>query len=291
MTCATRWLVTAVLCIACAVPSAASGAEEKRSLAWQTGPGEVRLGDQAVLSLPKGYRSLGPDDTQYVLKEMGNFPSGTELGLIAPANDEESWFVVVQYIDTGYIKDTDAEHWDADALMTSIKEGTEEDNKQRKNEGSAALLIRGWEEKPTYDKTSHKVVWSISHTVEGEQGVGVNYNTVALGRHGYMSMNLVGDLNDLPRLTPHAQTLLTHLNFVEGKRYADFNSATDKVAAVGLAALIAGVAVKTGLLAKLWAFILPIALVAKKFIVLMIIGGAALLGKLWKKMRSAPTQA
>ena len=65
------------------------------------------------------------------------------------------------------------------------------------------------------------------------------------------------------------------VDFKEGHRYADFNPKTDKVAAVGLAALVAGgVAVKMGLLKGLWVALLA----AKKFV---IIGVGAAVG--WLK--------
>jgi uncharacterized membrane-anchored protein len=73
---------------------------------------------------------------------------------------------------------------------------------------------------------------------------GVNYNTYALGREGYFSMNLVTALNDLPKDKPAAAELLAALQYDDGKRYADFNSKTDKVAEYGLAALVLGVAAK-----------------------------------------------
>src|SRR5262245_24264666 len=168
---------------------------------------------------------------------MGNFPSGSELGLITSTN-KEGWFVVVRYIDAGYVKDDDAANWNADELFASIKEGTESDNKRREAQGIRPIILIGWEEKPHYAAQAHDVVRAISS--KADQSTGVNYNTLALGRHGYLSMNMVGELRDLPQMKPHVQTLLTNMNFVEGKRYADFNSATDKVAAVGLAALIAG---------------------------------------------------
>jgi len=68
----------------------------------------------------------------------------------------------------------------------------------------------------------------------------MNYNTFALGREGYFSMNLVTDLNVLPTYKPAAHTLLDAMQFAEGKRYADFNSSTDRVAEYGLAALVVG---------------------------------------------------
>jgi uncharacterized membrane-anchored protein len=262
---------------------AARAEDTPRQLSWTIGPREVKLSDQATLRLPQGYRFLGPQDTQIVLKRMGNVPSGSELGLIASAG-KESWFVVVQYFDSGYVKDDDAANWNADELLASIKEGTENDNKRREAQGFPPLILRGWEDKPHYDAQAHKVVWAIS--IQGKEGDGVNYNTLALGRYGYMSMNMVGNLHDLPQLKPHTQTLLTNLNFVEGKRYADFNSATDKVAAVGLAALIAGAAFKSGILAKLWAFVIPLMIAGKKLIIFLVIAIGAFLAKLFKKKQS-----
>ena len=50
------------------------------------------------------------------------------------------------------------------------------------------------------------------------------------------------------------------MNFNSGKRYGDFNSSTDKVAAYGLAALVAGVAAKKlGLLALIVAGVVKFA--------------------------------
>jgi len=263
--------------------------EPAKQLSWLAGPSDVKLSDQATLRLPQGYRFLGSQETQDVLKRMGNFPSGAELGLITSTNDDDRWFVVVRHIDAGYVKDDDAANWNADELFASIQEGTKSDNEQREAKGIPPLILIGWEEKPHYDAQSHKVVWAISS--KHEDSTGVNYNTLVLGRYGYMSMNMVGKLHDLPQLKPHAQTLLTNLNFVEGKRYTDFNSNTDKVAAVGLTALIAGAAFKTGLLAKLWAFIVPLVIAGKKLIILLVIALGVLLKWLKKKPVVAPIPA
>ena len=253
----------------------------EQTLPWQVGPTEAKLGDQARLKVPEGYRFLGASETQQLLKQMGNFPSGSELGLITAAAGGEQWFMVVRYIDVGYVKDDEAANWDADALMASIKEGTEEDNKTRQAQGFPPLVIRGWEEKPHYNKQANKVVWAIS--AQERESVGVNYNTLALGRQGYLSMNMVGSLEELPTLKPHVGLLLSNVEFIEGKRYSDFDSTTDKVAAVGLSALIAGAAIKSGLLAKLWAFIIPLVVAGKKLFMLLVIALAGLAAKYFKK--------
>ena len=283
-----RLMAVIVLVLAAWALPALAEEPPQQALSWQVGPGEAKLGDQAVLKLPKGYRFLGGQDTQRLLKQMGNFPSGSELGLITATEEGEQWFMVVRYIDAGYVKDDEAANWDADALMTSIKEGTDEDNKSRQAQGFPPLVIRGWEEKPHYDKTANKVVWGIS--AQEREAVGVNYNTLALGRQGYLSMNMVGSLEQLPLLKPHVNLLLSNVEFVEGKRYADFDSTTDKVAAVGLSALIAGAAIKSGLLAKLWAFIIPLVLAGKKLLMLLVIALGGLAAKYFNK-KPKPEQA
>jgi uncharacterized membrane-anchored protein len=249
--------------------------------AWQAGPLEAKLGDQATLKLSEEYRFLSPQETQRILKDMGNFPSGQELGLVAASKRESHWFVIIRFENAGFVPDDDAANWNAEEMLASIKEGTEEANTKRQEMGFPPLTVRGWEEKPHYDKANNKVVWAIS--ADDRDGTSVNYNTLALGRHGYISMNLVADLNDLPALKPHAATLLSNLNFVTGKRYADFDSATDKVAAVGLTALVAGAAFKSGLLAKLLVLIVAF----KKVLLIAAAGGAAWMWRLMKG-RSSP---
>jgi uncharacterized membrane-anchored protein len=265
--------VLGIECIAWAQPT-------EGTYAWQQGPIDAPLGEQATLTLSADYRFLGPKDTERLLREMGNFPSGAELGLVTGRLGDSDWFVVIRFVDAGYVEDDDASAWDADEMLDSIKEGTEAANAKRREMGMEALTVRGWEEKPHYDKATNKVVWAIA--AETSRGATVNYNTLALGRHGYMSMNLVADLAQLPALKPHAASLLSSLNFVQGKRYVDFDSTTDKVAAVGLAALVAGVAFKSGLFAKLLVLIIAF----KKVILL---AGVAVVAWVWKIVKGRST--
>ena len=66
------------------------------------------------------------------------------------------------------------------------------------------------------------------------------------------------------------------MNYEDGKRYADFNPSTDKVAEYGLAALVVGVAAKKlGLIAIIAAFV-------AKFAKLFFIGALAFGGGIWK---------
>ena len=215
--------------------------------ASQTGPSSVSLGNQAKINLPAGRVFVPQPHASLVLNAMGNPGKDTRLqGVIFP-NDNSNWFMTVRYEDAGFVKDDDAKDWNADELLKSYKEGTEASNEERVKMGVPPMEVLGWAEKPAYDKTTHRLVWAMSSRDKGAAATdpqGVNYNTYALGREGYYSMNLVTGLAELPQDKPKAQELLNALQFNDGKKYADFNSSTDKVAEYGLAALVVGVAAK-----------------------------------------------
>ena len=114
-------------------------------------------------------------------------------------------------------------------------------------------------------------MWSAEAREKGGAGPDpvVNYNTYVLGREGYVSLNLITSSSTVEADKPAAHELLAAVDFNDGKRYGDFNSSTDKVAAYGLAALVGGLAAKKlGLLAAAGVFI-------AKFAKVIIIGVAA----------------
>ncbi len=254
--------------------------------AMQRGPVDVPLAGQATLKLPAGYGFVPGPEARQLLRAMGNHPGEREQGMIYPLADENaSWFVVVSYITSGYIKDDDARDWKADELLSGIREGTEESNKDRKARGIPEMEVIGWVEKPQYDAATRRLVWSISSRDKGAPPndiPGINYNTLALGREGYISMNLVTDLNAVEPLKPTAKLLLSGLEFNPGKRYSDFNASTDKVAEYGLAALVAGVAAKKlGLFAIMAAFFV-------KYLKIIAVAAVAVFGGLakWRRKKS-----
>lgn len=251
--------------------SALNAAYEAAGNALQKG--DILLRDQATLSLPEGFGFVPEKEARLLMTTMGN-TVGTELvGMIFPL-DGGNWFIVTSYEKSGFIKDDDARDWDAAELLKSLRAGTDESNKERQKRGIPEMEIIGWVEKPSYDATQNRLVWSLESRDKGEPDSphnGINYNTYALGREGYISMNLVTAKEFIEEEKPLARDLLARLHFHEGKRYADFNPATDHVAEYGLAALVGGVAAKKlGVLAVVAAFF-------AKFAKLFVVGGIAVL--------------
>jgi uncharacterized membrane-anchored protein len=79
---------------------------------------------------------------------------------------------------------------------------------------------------------------------------GVNYHTYALGREGYITLDLVTGSSTIERFKDRAKTVLAALEYQPGKKYEEFVPGTDRIAEYGIAALVAGVAAKKlGLLA------------------------------------------
>ena len=259
---AALWML-ALAATAAAQPTEAAKAEMRAALqaanqAALAGPADVKLVDQAMLKLPDGLVYIPAAESKRLLASMGNRTGDGLLGMVVSPAPEANWFVVMQFHKSGYIKDDDARQWKVDELLAGLKEGTEQGNKERRARGIPEIEIVGWVEAPKYDSTTHRLVWSLESKDKGAPLAadrGVNYNTYALGREGYISMNLVTELDRINRERPVAHRLLAALQYNDGKRYTDFNSATDHVAEFGLAALVGGIAAKKlGLFALIAAF-------------------------------------
>ena len=87
----------------------------------------------------------------------------------------------------------------------------------------------------------------------------LNYNIRVLGKEGYLNLNVIGDIDVLPKVKKDVDYILSSVYFTEGNTYVDFNPEYDKVAAYGIGGLIAGkVLAKAGffaLILKFWKII------------------------------------
>lgn len=189
--------------------------------------------------------------------------------------------MLLSFEPVGYIRDDDAKAWDPDEMLNSLKEGTEAANQERRQRGIPELEVLGWAEVPVYSAGNHQLRWSATARDKGSQqrNYTINYKTLALGREGYLGLNLITDTDNVNRLKPVAAALMAQLTFLPGKRYDDFQAGSDQVAEYGLAALVAGVAAK-----KLGFFALAAAMLAK-YAKLLLIGLAAMGGLLGRRRK------
>jgi uncharacterized membrane-anchored protein len=246
--------------------------EVNSRLHFQTG--EITLpGSLAKLNLTKGFRYLPPKDAEFVLTKLwGNPPGSKTLGMIFPDTvspaSKDTWAIVITYSDDGYIKDADADSIDYEALLKKMQQGAKEANEERTKKGFSTVELVGWAAAPRYDKQAHKMYWAKELKFSDSEGNTLNYSIRVLGRAGVLNLNAVASMDALSRIEASAPEIVSLVNFTEGNRYADFNGRTDKVAAYGLAALVAGgIAAKAGF----FKVILVALLAAKKFVVIGIV--------------------
>ena len=260
----------------CAVPAFA-----EEELNWIEGGQKVDVGNNlAELELGSDFIFLNAEDTKKYLKQGGMEPSGSEIGVVFPKDENQTWAVYFEYEESGYIEDDEKAEIDADALLESYKEGTEEMNKELSPENQ--LFVDKWDVAPFYDSQLHSLSWSLLAHDYQNNGV-INYNVRILSREGYISAILVSDPANLQadRIVFNNK-ILSQFNLKQGQRYEDFDKKTDKVAEFGLTGLILGgaglaVAKKAGLLAVL----IPL---LKKFGIVLVLAVGAIWGFIRKKI-------
>lgn len=265
-------------------PTAKSPMEEKLSkMAWKKGPTKADLGTIAEVKIPEGYVFADAKDTKTLMEMMQNPISGSELGLIAPESLE--WFIIYEFSDIGYVKDDDKDKLDADAMLESIKQGTERGNEERKKRGWSSFKLIGWEQKPNYNPVTNNLEWAIRGEIDGS--LVINSNTRILGRHGVMRISLVVDPTQLNETKEILKNISEGYNFKPSQGYAEYKPG-DKIAEYGLIGLITGGAVvaasKTGLLGKLGGFLALILAKLGKLIIVAIAGIGGLIKSLFAKI-------
>lgn len=257
--CAQRVLRLGLLLAApAAVPAAddvAAAPEDSIPINWIKGPGTGRLGDLAEIPVPEGHLFTDGEGTRTLMEAMGNIVSDQEVGLLGSGDLE--WFAVFEFDEIGFVKDDEKSDLDAEAILESIRKGTEAANKVRRERGFGAMSITGWVKPPHYNERTHNLEWAI-RARDDEGGEVVNHNVRLLGRRGVMKVTLVCDVDKLQASLPLFEELLDGYSFNSGHQYGEYRKG-DKIAKYGLTALVVGgasaVAVKSGLLRHLVKFI------------------------------------
>lgn len=254
-------------------------------LPWQNGPAQGAIGTRAKIAVPEGYAFLGAEGTHRLEELLENPASDDDLYTFAPEN--LSWIAFFSFSEVGYVKDD--ESIDAESILSSVSEATEQANIARRDRGWESLHVLGWSFEPKYDKGFNALEWAILAETRPSKGQIVNYNTRLLGRHGVMHVTVVTEPQLLDASIADFKKQMPGYQFASGESYAEFK-AGDHVAEIGLAALITGgaaaVASKKG-------FFAAIAIALAKFwklVMVAIFAGGVAIRKLFKgRSRNGPT--
>lgn len=237
--------------------------------------GEIELAAaQVTLSVPETFYFLDAEDATTVLVDIWQNPPGQEvLGMLFPAGaspyDYDAWAVTIEFTDDGHVADADAADIDYDELLADLQDEARDANPDRIDQGYEPIEIVGWAETPRYDSSSRKLYWAKEIQFGDMEQTTLNYEIRALGRTGMLSMTFIAATSQLAEINEQREVVLAMTEFDAGRRYEDFDSSIDEVAAYGIGALVAGkVAAKTGLLGAA-------ILLLKKFGIFILIGLAA----------------
>jgi len=243
------------------------------------GPATAKLGKVAQIEVPVGYTFVDGKTINAFMKAAGEPVDDGLLGSIDPTNSD--WSVLFSYSDIGYVKDDDKDKLNADKLLQSYKDGTEQANKYRAKSGIPPIHVVGWEQPPKYNETTHNLEWAIRGTSEGHDIL--NYDTRILGRKGVMEVKLIVEPDQFRATLPTFTNLMAGYHYETGQSYAEYKPG-DKIAKYGLAALItAGAAVgaaKLGLFAWLAVFLKK----GFKLIIVAVVAVAAFFKKIFGRL-------
>jgi uncharacterized membrane-anchored protein len=258
------WAIAAAMCGAVGLLSVAPASradsndesekvwQQIEALHWVHGPNNVPALQNATFQLPGNFIFLDTGESDDFLRLTENIP-GVPEQILAP--DDLHWWASIDFSDDGYVKDE--EKLDGDAILNSIKEGTEQGNEERRRNGWGELHVAGWRTAPHYDTTTKRLEWALD--LKDERGqISTNFQTRLLGRRGVTNVTLVTDPEHVDADVAAFKSALAGFRFNPGDTYAEFKTG-DKVAAYGLTALIVGggaaVAAKSGLFKFLGKFI------------------------------------
>ena len=257
--------------------------------------GEIKIKDGlATLNVPTNFYFLDADDAKTVLVKFWNNPPAQvddTLGLLIPSDlsplQPDCWVVTISYADDGYVKDGDASKINYDDLLKKMQDGEKDANKAREDKGYPAIHLVGWATPPHYDAGTHKLYWAKELSFDGQPEDTLNYDVRILGRRGVLVLTAVAEMHQLPEIEKQTPQILGMVDFDQGNRYADFDPKVDKVAAYGIAALVAGgIAAKLGFFKLLLVFLVA----AKKFVLIAFAAVAAWFRKIFKgKKDNTPT--
>ncbi len=195
-------------------------------------------------------------------------------------NQDTEIQLIFNYYPAGYVSQEDWEDLDADDLLKQISDNTELSNAERAKHNIASLRIGGWLQKPKLNKDNNSVSW-VFDVVDGEERY-VNAISIKLGRKGYEKITWVSSYDNYLKSIDLMASLVDQQKFNKGSLYADY-SMGDKIAAFGIASLVAVTAGGSQQKAGLAAIYAGIVAMGKKLLIPVLIALGAL-GAFFRKL-------
>ncbi len=226
---------------------AATAAAKEAEASLVKGPAIIPIFDQAEINLPEGYGYMPALPAKKLLISAGRSEADFDAsfaGLVFPMTDQNaSWCMALSFDKTGHVNDDKLKQYPADKIQELLQQSFDKSNEENRKKGLPDMET-GWIEKPAYDEPSHRFTFAYTRGIKGNPQKNHSFNAVILGREGCLGIETYSPMGDLDVLRAGINAIALSTTFKEGKRYADFNKDTDKLAEYGLMAVVAGAAAK-----------------------------------------------
>ncbi|VVB44482.1 hypothetical protein RHAL1_01273 [Beijerinckiaceae bacterium RH AL1] len=234
-----------------------------RALPWKIVQGMSLPQSKATIANLPDFAGVAGDDARTFRSIVdGRSDPSVEGDIIRRSNSSE---ILFSWHDVGYVDAKDFADIDPDKLIESVREATFAGNEESTRAGLRPITAVDWIRKPTWNENLHTAYWMMQGVHDdGERTV--NAVALKLGRRGYEKMVWITSPDQIGR-ADDLSLVQDAYSYPSGDRYED-HATGDKVAAYGIAGLVAGViGLKAAKVIGIGAFLLAF----KKFFFLLLV--------------------
>lgn len=213
-----------------------------KKISWVSGPAKVEVGGLAQARILEGFRFADAENARIVLDTTHTAVPEGLLGVISPASGE--YYVLLQFNETGYLRDASKQPLEEDAILKTVWDRTTRQNAKRVQEGSPNIVHVEWVLKPTFDANSRLLECAIRTDGRADNSSLVNYTLQRLGRRGVLQASVVKQRRDFSDFGIVREAIRA-ITFKPGEDYRDYKEG-DKLATATVAELIMGENSPTG---------------------------------------------
>jgi uncharacterized membrane-anchored protein len=197
------------------------------------GPAQIKLGDTAVLELPKGYIYMPSFRYQAIGNKLEIMGSHKVLGAIMAAEGMGNWYITVTLMDTGHVTSAQVDALDKSEVLATLRDLALKNNARRMMAGFTKIDMGNWIEAPRHDAvrkryTTSARIFETGPTTHDDNFA--NIDTLLFGRSQVLRMGLRAMLSEHMTYKPRLELLANAVRFEPGHRAEDYVAGTDKAA-------------------------------------------------------------
>ncbi len=200
--------------------------------------GQMSLaGGEINLNVPRSYLFYPAEVALgYLQRNSAPTPSGTVIGLIAPARarvDQPGvWATVLSYNPIGYIPGETASGLGDTNFLPAVQAS-------RTDQGR---VFEGFAINPAFDALAAGLGWAErTGAPGGARGADFRHEQRSLGRRGVAGFTSIGSADQMSTIVAALPDMSRMITFAAGRAYADFQPATDTVSNYTVPGLVTGV--------------------------------------------------